>query len=105
MVRSKVFHAEEKLYSQRSIASSQNSLWNADGIPFRSATGTQYNPQIIYDGSNEALYLWVDTKAAVGGNYVCVQKLDSDSAAGQWPTDGVTVVVYYARTDLHAETG
>ena len=76
------------IYAQK-INSSGAVQWTTNGVAICTATGTQYSPSIVSDGSGGAIILWNDYRS--GTNYdIYTQKINS-SGAVQWTADGVAI--------------
>jgi hypothetical protein len=91
-----------KVFTQRINASSGNGLWATDGVPARAATGDQFNPQVVYDGSSGGIYVWSDTLDLIPGAQVYAQKLDLVSGAPQWAVNGVAAKTNMTNNNLKA---
>jgi hypothetical protein len=75
------------IYAQR-VDANGNPLWLANGVPVCTATGRQFNPEIITDASGFATIVWQDERS--GGADVYAQRLDPSGNA-QWAANGVGV--------------
>ncbi len=60
--------------------------WTADGLALCTATGEQYSPKIVADGSGGAFVTWVDWRGAAQDIYA--QRVDS-SGTPLWTANGV----------------
>jgi hypothetical protein len=81
-----------QVYSQRINASSGNGLWATNGTAVRASVGTQYYPQVVYDGSESSIYIWADTLNYICGNWVYAQKLTLEEGTPQWGSSGVRAI-------------
>ena len=75
-----------KVYAQR-VDHLGNPMWQTNGLALSSATGHQYYPQIISDGSSGAIITWQDGRV---GWDVYVQRIDAGGNA-KWTADGVPI--------------
>ncbi len=75
------------IYAQR-VDSSGVPRWTTNGIAIDTATGGQYSPIIVSDGSGGAIITWSDLRS--GNSDIYAQRVDA-SGAPQWMTDGVPV--------------
>ncbi|MHA1270221.1 MAG: hypothetical protein ACTSPY_10580 [Candidatus Helarchaeota archaeon] len=76
------------IYAQR-INSAGNRYWVASGISICSSSGTQAKPQIIKDGTDNAVIVWHDTRA--GANYdIYAQRIDGAGTV-QWTANGIGI--------------
>ena len=75
------------IYAQR-INSSGTVQWSVDGVVICTATGGQYTPKIVSDGSGGAIITWADNRS--GTNDIYAQRINS-SGAVQWAVDGVAI--------------
>ena len=75
------------------VASSVNGAnWVTDGIAISSATGNQYAPMAISDGSGGAIVVWQDGRRGAGNYDIYAQHVDADGNL-LWPPAGVPVCV------------
>jgi len=59
--------ATTDVYAQRVTAAGEISAgWPADGVALTSASGEQYAPRLMSDGSNGAIATWFDTRSFTG---------------------------------------
>jgi hypothetical protein len=63
-----------RAYSQRINVDSPTGMWAENGIAVRGDQGDQISLQVIHDGSDAAIYVWVDTEAAICGTNVYAKK-------------------------------
>jgi hypothetical protein len=77
------------IYAQR-VNSSGNVLWTANGVAIRTASGNQWHPQIIPDGSGGAIITWDGGPSGIGNSDIYAQRVNS-SGAVQWTANGVTI--------------
>jgi len=77
------------IYAQR-ISADGTPGWAADGRKICGAAGSQYSPQIVYDGSYGAIITWHDYRA---GNYDVYAQRVNLPGTPLWTTDGVAVSV------------
>jgi len=75
------------IYAQR-INSSGTVQWSVDGVVICTATGGQYTPKIVRDGSGGAIITWADNRS--GTNDIYAQRINL-SGAVQWAVDGVAI--------------
>lgn len=75
------------IYVQR-VDSTGVAQWTANGVAVCTATGSQYVPELVSDGSGGAIITWYDYRN--GNNDVYAQRVDSAGAV-QWATNGVAV--------------
>jgi hypothetical protein len=75
------------IYAQR-IDARGNVEWAENGVPVCTATGQQYYPQAVSDGSGGAIIVWIDARSGIAGIYA--QRL-SDEGLPMWTADGVAV--------------
>jgi len=76
------------IYAQR-ISSDGNVDWEQNGFCICSATGGQYWPTIIADGSANAIITWEDNRNGINSD-VYSQKLNGDGEP-QWTADGIPI--------------
>ncbi len=74
------------IYAQR-INASGVVQWIANGVAICKATGDQYQPVIISDGSAGAIISWTDQRS---GTDVYAQRIDANGTL-QWTTDGAAI--------------
>ncbi|MDD5382231.1 MAG: hypothetical protein PHH60_01055 [Candidatus Margulisbacteria bacterium] len=79
----------EDVYAQR-IDANGKPLWLADGAPVSAATGTQWYPKIVSNGSGGAIIAWTDGRTSSSDNNIYVQHLDLWGKA-LWEKDGIPV--------------
>ncbi len=77
----------QDIYSQK-VNSSGVVQWTSDGVAICSATGVQFNAQIISDGSAGAIIDWTDSRSGV--NDIYSQKINF-SGVVQWTADGIAI--------------
>jgi hypothetical protein len=77
------------IYAQR-VNSSGAVQWTADGAAISTASGEQYEPCLISDGSGGALITWFDYRS--GDWDIYAQRVNS-SGIVQWTADGVAISV------------
>jgi len=75
------------IYAQR-VNSSGAVQWTADGVAISTASGEQYEPCLISDGSGGAMITWFDYRS--GDWDIYVQRVNS-SGVVQWTADGVAI--------------
>jgi hypothetical protein len=75
------------IYAQR-VNSSGAVQWTADGVAISTASGEQYEPCMISDGSGGAMITWFDYRS--GDWDIYVQRVNS-SGVVQWTADGVAI--------------
>lgn len=85
------------IYAQR-IDADGDRVWPYAGVPVCTATGWQWDMQVVSDGSGGAAICWNDERDPAGES-VYVQRLDAAGTA-QWTADGELVV-----TDATDTTG
>jgi len=73
------------IYAQR-VNASGSVLWTANGVSLCSSAGSQRFPQIVSDGPNDAIIMWMDDRSSKWAVYA--QKLSSSGEA-LWLIDGV----------------
>lgn len=78
------------VYAQR-ISSTGVAQWAANGVALSAATGDQTFPQIAPDGSNGAIVVWRDLRAADLDIYA--QRVNS-AGVPQWTANGVPVCAF-----------
>jgi hypothetical protein len=74
-------------YAQR-VNASGAVQWTADGVALCTATGDQWYPEIVSDGSGGAIATWWDNRS--GNNDIYARRVDA-SGAVQWTADGVAL--------------
>jgi hypothetical protein len=77
----------DDIYAQR-INASGAVQWTTDGAAVCTASGIQYSPDIVSDGSGGALVAWYDHRNA---DYDIYAQRINNSGAVQWTTDGVAL--------------
>jgi hypothetical protein len=77
------------IYAQR-VDGNGNALWVTGGVSLCVATGDQYNPQIVYDGSGGAIVTWKDERGSDDDIYA--QRVDGNGNT-LWVADGVSLCV------------
>jgi len=75
------------IYSQR-IDSSGVIQWTVNGVAISNASGHQWNPQIVSDGSGGAIITWQDEQS--GTNDIYAQRINSNGVV-QWTTNGAVI--------------
>ncbi|MCX5753310.1 MAG: hypothetical protein NTW97_06630, partial [Candidatus Krumholzibacteria bacterium] len=65
---------------------SVRAYWVQDGVGLCTATGSQSNPTIIYDGAGGAIVTWQDHRS--GSAHIYAQKVNASGTA-QWTANGV----------------
>jgi hypothetical protein len=80
-------NGDEDIYAQR-IAANGSVMWAVDGIPICEATGTQWYPQIVSDGSGGAIIIWSDSRG--GSADIYGQRIDANGSV-KWTADGVPI--------------
>ncbi|MBI4546889.1 MAG: T9SS type A sorting domain-containing protein [Ignavibacteriae bacterium] len=79
--------ADYDIYIQR-VSSAGISLWTPNGVAVCTATGHQYNPQLVSDGAGGVIVTWQDRRA---GNYdIYAQRLTSVGLV-LWTANGLSV--------------
>ncbi|NQT29648.1 MAG: hypothetical protein HQ596_03660 [Candidatus Saganbacteria bacterium] len=79
----------EDIYAQK-INSQGNSLWQENGIPICSTSGTQWYPKIASDGTGGAIITWTDGRGSSSDNNIYAQRINS-SGKYLWEKDGIPV--------------
>jgi hypothetical protein len=74
------------IYVQR--VDGAGSRWTANGVAICSATGEQYEPSLVADGSGGAIVTWSDFRGAAFDIYA--QRVDS-TGAPKWTANGVAI--------------
>ncbi len=78
------------IYAQR-VNSAGVKQWTADGVAVSAAANSQFNSQLISDGSGGAIITWIDSRTtATTGQDIYAQRVNSDGAV-QWAVDGVAI--------------
>ena len=75
------------IYVQR-VDATGTPRWTDGGVPLCTATGEQYEPELIPDGSGGAIVVWIDHRGAAYDIYA--QRVDS-TGAPLWTPNGVAV--------------
>jgi hypothetical protein len=75
------------IYAQR-VNASGTVLWTTDGVAICTATGHQYYPQLVSDGSGGAIITWYDYRGTSSDIYA--QRVNA-SGAVQWTSNGVAI--------------
>jgi len=75
------------IYTQR-VNASGAVQWTANGVAVCTATGNQYSPTLISDGSGGAIITWHDQRS---GSYDIYAQRVNASGAPQWPANGVAI--------------
>ena len=90
---------EGDIYAQQ-IDFSGNPLWAANGIIINNASGGQFKPKIISDGSGGAIIVWAKNGGGFYGYDLYAQKID---ATGNllWNPNGVAIAVSIATDSFH----
>jgi hypothetical protein len=76
------------IYAQR-ISDEGNVLWAPDGVGVCIASGSQFSPRLVGDGSEGCIVTWQDYRIQNDAN-IYAQRIDSSGAA-RWVADGVGV--------------
>ncbi|MFC1571413.1 hypothetical protein ACFL31_02555 [Candidatus Margulisiibacteriota bacterium] len=79
----------EDIYTQR-INSNGKALWQDNGLPVVTASGTQWYPRIAEDGTGGAIIVWSDGRFSSSNNNIYAQRVES-SGHLSWQKDGVPV--------------
>jgi hypothetical protein len=79
------------IYARR-VNDAGTALWQDDGVTLCMASGHQYDPQIVSDGSGGAIVAWYDLRVGSNSYDIYAQKVDGDGNA-LWQTDGVSLCV------------
>ncbi len=77
------------IYAQR-LDSSGAVQWMSDGVPLCTAANTQFDPQMVPDGSGGAVVVWTDTRND-HDNYDLYAQRVTASGAVQWTANGVAI--------------
>ncbi|MGA2625028.1 MAG: T9SS type A sorting domain-containing protein [Bacteroidota bacterium] len=75
------------VYAQR-VNASGTPQWTTNGVAVCTATGGQYDPNIVSDGSGGAIITWYDNRS--GDIHIYAQRVNA-SGTPQWTTNGVAV--------------
>ncbi len=75
------------IYAQR-VDSTGTVQWTANGVVISNATNTQTSPNLVSDGSNGAVIVWVDSRSGTADIYG--QRINS-SGSVQWTANGVVI--------------
>jgi len=75
------------IYAQR-LDKDGNLLWGPNGVPVCTATGSQYGPELVSDGTGGAIVTWSDNRGTDGDIYV--QRVASDGTV-MWAADGLAL--------------
>ena len=78
--------SSQDVYAQH-VDASGAVQWTADGVPVCTATGTQWNVDIVSDGAGGVIVTWEDQR---GVRDIYAQRVDASGAA-MWTTDGVLI--------------
>ncbi len=78
----------DDVYAQR-INSSGVVQWAANGVSICSATNSQYEPYVAYDGANGAVFAWEDRRP--GSNFDIYAQRVNSAGVIQWPLDGLAL--------------
>ena len=80
-------NSDYDIYAQK-IAAAGTVQWTANGVALCSATGGQYSPTIVADGTGGAIVTWFDQRS---GNYdIYAQRILSGGAVN-WTANGVAL--------------
>ena len=77
------------IYAQR-VDPSGAVLWQANGVPICTATGTQYGPTIVADGAGGAIIAWSDYRGNPADSDIYAQRINAAGVV-QWPVNGSVV--------------
>ena len=77
------------IYAQR-INASGIVQWTANGVAISAATGTQYSPTIVSDGTGGAIIAWRDDRSGNGTSDMYAQRINT-SGTVQWTANGVAI--------------
>jgi hypothetical protein len=78
------------IYAQR-VDSSGTVLWGTDGVTVCDASGVQYNPELISDGSGGAFITWEDSRdPGTTGEDIYAQRVLANGTM-DWTDDGVSL--------------
>lgn len=81
--------AQPNIYAQRILSSGAvDPAWPADGSLLCGATGSQFVPVLVGDGSGGALVAWTDVRGGTTSDVYATRVLASGVAAPAWPSDG-----------------
>lgn len=80
--------ADGDIYAQL-VNASGSAMWTPDGLPVCTATGTQYFPDIISDGTGGAIVTWQDERQGGANPDTYAQRLALGTI--QWTADGVAL--------------
>jgi hypothetical protein len=75
------------IYAQR-VSGTGAVQWTVDGAALCTASGIQYLPQLVSDGSGGAIVTWLDHR---GGTYDVYAQRVNGAGAVQWTTNGVAI--------------
>ncbi len=79
-------NGNDDVYAQR-VNASGAVQWTANGVAICTATGNQYSPTIVSDGSGGAIITWTDYR---GDGDIYAQQVDA-SGNPQWTGNGVVI--------------
>src|SRR6185295_1567301 len=80
--------ASNDIYVQR-VDGSGTTRWTPNGVALCTATGDQWNPELVPDGSGGAIVTWSDDRAAANRD-IYVQRVDS-TGTPLWAPNGVAI--------------
>jgi hypothetical protein len=75
------------IYAQR-VDPSGSAVWTGGGVPICTDARTQWNPNLVRDGSGGAIITWYDDRS--GTMHVYVQRVAANGAVA-WETDGFAI--------------
>ena len=86
------------IYGQR-LNASGTAQWTTDGIPINTATGYQYAPEIVADGSGSAIVVWNDNRT--GSNIELYGQRINASGNLLWDANGLPIVLETGAQQYH----
>jgi hypothetical protein len=79
----------EDIYAQR-VDNGGNCLWQNNGVPISTASGTQWYPKMVSDGQQGAILVWADGRSGSSDNNIYGQRI-SGSGQSLWEKDGIAL--------------
>ncbi len=89
---------DKDIYAQR-LDTAGTVLWAANGLPVCTASGLQYDTQVITTDDGNALIGWTDYRNSE--NDIYAQMIDYNTGNSLWTADGVAVCAYSSSEQLH----
>ena len=77
------------IYARR-ISADGTVQWTADGVALCTATGNQYYPTIVADGTSGAIVTWFDRRSGNGNEDIYAQRISAGGAV-QWTANGMAL--------------